>query len=167
MSTICRPGLTILTMDENLSSHRADKGLSYLPEAEMPPLRVSAPNQEFYKYAPQPHKRFLFSFWIGVYLFCAESISFAQRNLQEIKKTGLKRQRRDVMGIISQMRQDSTMCWSLFKKAEKFPKDYIQLVSHFGKDFLCLLVLSIKIEPAGYNDIMNHVQKSSETEKKI
>lgn len=92
---------------------------------------------------------------------------FAQKNLQEIKKAGLKCQQRDIMGIISQTCQNRTMCWSLFKTAEKFPKDYIQLVSHFGKDFLCLLVLSIKIEPTGYNDIINHVQKTSEIEKKI
>lgn len=96
-----------------------------------------------------------------------DQFSFAPKNSQEIKKTGLKSQQRDVMGIIAQTCQDKTMCWSLFKKAEKFPKDYIQLVSHFGKDFLCLLVLSIKIDPAGNNDIINPVQKTSEIEKKI
>lgn len=32
---------------------------------------------------------------------------------------------------------------------------------------MCWLVLSIKIDPAGYNDVINHVQKTSELEKEI
>lgn len=80
--------------------------------------------------------------------------SFGQKTLQGIKKEGLKSKQREIMGVISQICQDRTMCWILFKKAKKSPKDYLKLVSYFGKDFLYLLILSIKTDPAGYTVIL-------------
>lgn len=59
------------------------------------------------------------------------------------------------------------MCYGVYlRKQRNSQRITSELVSHFGKDFLYLLVLSIKIDPAGYNDIINHVQKSSKLEKK-
>lgn len=99
---------------------------------------------------------------------CRINIALQRKICKKSKKAGLKSQQRDILGIISQACQDRTMCYGVhLRKQRNSQRITSELVSHFGKDFLYLLVLSIKIDPAGYNDIINHVQKSSKLEKKI
>lgn len=89
------------------------------------------------------------------------------RKICKKSKAGLKSKQRDRMGMISQTYQGTAMCWILFKKAKKIPKDYLKLVFYFSKDFLCLLVLSIKIDLERYNNTTNYVQKTSKLEKEV
>lgn len=88
--------------------------------------------------------------------------SFEQKKKMQKKQKSRFKNPRDVMGVIFQTCQDRTTCCILFKKTKKSPKNYFKFVSHFGKDFLFWLVLSIEIDPAGYNNVINHIQKNSE-----
>lgn len=137
MPAICRPGLTSFVV-EMKTSRVIDPKKGYCihhsrttaPLALNPPIRNSINTH-------LNHTNIFFSVSGLGFIFAVQNqFSFAQKNLQDIKKACLKSQQRDIMGIISQTCQGRTVHWSLSKKAKKFPKDYLELVSHFGKEFL-------------------------------
>ena len=100
------------------------------------------------------------------FIFAVQNqFSFGQKNLQEIKKSMFEKQTKSHHGCNFPNAPGQAVCWILFKKTKKSPKNYLKSLSHFGTDFVCQLVLSIKIDPAGDNGIINHVQKTPQIRK--
>lgn len=102
------------------------------------------------------------------FIFAVQNpFSYGQENLQEIKKSMFEKQTKSHHECNSPNAPGQAMCWILFKKTKKSPKNYLKSLSHFGKDFVCQLVLSIKRDPAGDGGSINHVQKTPKLEKEI